>query len=120
MSEPSGEEQGNTQGSERTAQRGFADTFARRTRVPLRGLAPGRRVWSTVVGLPVTAGLAVGAVVLVSTGVSQLHFEDDGATAETVAAQHKAADKAKGTSSAQKPDGGAKDGGEAPSTGDKG
>ncbi|MDX3232360.1 hypothetical protein [Streptomyces sp. ME19-01-6] len=120
MSEPSREEQGKTQGRDRTAQRGFADTFARRSRVPLRGLAPGRRVWTTVVGLPVTAGLAVGAVVLVSTGVSQLNFEEDEHTAETVAARHTAEDRAKGTSSSPKPGGAAEDGGSAPSTVGKG
>lgn len=121
VSEPSREEQGSTQGRERAAQRGFADTFARRTRVPLRGLAPGRRVWTTVLGLPVTAGLAVGAVVLVSAGVSQLRFEEDGDTARTVAARHTSADRADDASASPKSGrSAAKDGASAPATGDKG
>ncbi|MER7787209.1 hypothetical protein [Streptomyces sp. NPDC097640] len=119
VSEPSRNEQGKTHGGERTERRGFADTFARRAGVPLRGLAPGRRVWTTVVGVPVTAGLAVGAVVLVSAGVSQLSFEEEKDTTRTVAAGHKTADREGTTSASPKPGRADEQGGAAPRTGDE-
>ncbi|MFH8343259.1 hypothetical protein [Streptomyces sp. NPDC018045] len=55
---------------------GFAETFAKGARTPKRGLAPGRRVWKTALGLPVLAGVGVGAVALATLGVSQVRFGD--------------------------------------------
>ncbi|MFH8592062.1 MULTISPECIES: hypothetical protein [Streptomyces] len=55
---------------------GFAETFAKGARTPKRGLAPGRRVWKTALGLPVLAGVGVGAVALATLGASQVRFGD--------------------------------------------
>ncbi|MEC4020232.1 hypothetical protein [Streptomyces sp. H27-D2] len=65
---------------------GFAEAFSRRTRMPLRALVPGRRVWAAAAGVPLMAGLTAGAVVLVSVGVANLHF-GGGSGAETVASK---------------------------------
>lgn len=64
----------------------FVRTFSRGARMPWRGMAPGRRVWRTVVGVPAIAGLGVGAVVLATIGVSHLRF-DDGAARPAAARQ---------------------------------
>ncbi|OKI05294.1 hypothetical protein A6A06_11800 [Streptomyces sp. CB02923] len=55
---------------------GFAETFAKGARTPKRGLAPGRRVWKTALGLPVLAGVGIGAVALATLGASQVRFDD--------------------------------------------
>ncbi|WP_051831029.1 hypothetical protein [Streptomyces violens] len=63
-------------GPDRPSGSGFAETFAKGARTPLRGLAPGRRVWKTVLGLPVLAGVGVGVVALATLGASQVRFGD--------------------------------------------
>ncbi|MFE7317587.1 hypothetical protein ACFU7T_31455 [Streptomyces sp. NPDC057555] len=72
--EPSDEGRPGTPGPDTPASGGFARTFAKGARVPRRGMVPGRRVWTTVLGTPVLAGAAAGAVALVALGASNLHF----------------------------------------------
>ncbi|MPY63409.1 hypothetical protein [Streptomyces spongiae] len=45
---------------------GFAELFARKTRTPLRGFLPGRRVWSAVGGCAATVLVIVGTTAIVS------------------------------------------------------
>ncbi|MCL6734806.1 hypothetical protein [Streptomyces neyagawaensis] len=69
----------------------FADVFARRTRTPLRGFLPGRRVWSTVGGFAAMVLVITGATAL----VSQIDFTGGGDSKVTTAAEKKDAAKDK-------------------------
>ncbi|MEU2791861.1 hypothetical protein [Streptomyces sp. NPDC007100] len=76
MSQPNKSAGPDRSGATDPARSGFAETFSKGARSPLRGMAPGRRVWKTALGLPVLAGVAVGAVALTTLGASQVRFDD--------------------------------------------
>ncbi|WP_369166835.1 hypothetical protein AB5J49_02600 [Streptomyces sp. R28] len=69
----------------------FADLFARKTRTPLRGFLPGRRVWSAVGGSAAAVLVITGAAAV----VSQIDFSGGGTDQVTTAAEKKDAVKDK-------------------------
>lgn len=76
MSQPNKSAGPDRSGASDPSRSGFAEAFSKGARTPKRGLAPGRRVWKTALGLPVLAGVGVGAVALATLGVSQVRFGD--------------------------------------------
>ncbi|MEV5594291.1 hypothetical protein [Streptomyces sp. NPDC052496] len=76
MSQPNKSAGPDGSGGSDPSRSGFAETFSKGARPPKRGLAPGRRVWKTALGLPVLAGVGVGAVALATLGVSNVRFGD--------------------------------------------
>ncbi|MFF7391381.1 hypothetical protein ACFZAE_23410 [Streptomyces scabiei] len=68
----------------------FADLFARRTRIPLRGFLPGRRVWKAIGGSAAAVLVIAGSV----TAVAAIDWSDGASEKVTTAADEPADDRA--------------------------